>query len=179
MILLTTFVIGCKSTKNSTTTQQLSTDDDMIPFNSIYFTKYGVTVIELKKIYFYNSSEIKMTRESSKSTSRVVNGALETDDDVKSEAKKVPAETVGIVIRSFKNKVLVSFSKVDPNFQFYFYLQKDGTFSLSPSDGGTMTYPETGKTYNIYSDYCKLLYSKKAKKTTKYIEGTAEGNDGT
>ncbi len=178
MVLVSIFVIGCKSTKNTTKTQTTTTDKDKVPFRSVYITRDGLTLTELKRIYFYNSSEIKMTREVSKPTSKVVNGKVEIKESKSTEVKYVPAETVGVVIKSFKDKVLVSFSKKDPNFQFYFYLQSDGTYRLDPSNGGTMSYPETGKKYHIYSKNCKLLFSKNVEKKTEHIEDEAEGNDG-
>ena len=154
-------------------------EDDFVPYLVSYIREYGTSMYELKRIYFYNSAEIKMDFSGTITTSKVVNGRVIVDRKKEEELKIVPRGTVGVIKATKKDKkngdmVLVSFSKKDPTFRFWFHVQTDGTFKLVSSG----TDAPNGKYYNITTKNCKLLFSRTIYTRTIYSENEAEGDTG-
>ncbi len=165
------------------TSQNTDDDKDPLTLSDIYDENRNrlLTPTELKTVHVYNSKEIKMTREVVERSSKVVNGNIDSKEKTKLEILTVPKGTIGSIKKIFGNNTfLVSFSKKNQVFRFYFYLRGGRYYYLSPTDGGKMTYPKVDKTYQIYSHRgCKLLRVGTDDPKTEVKENEAEGDDGT
>ena len=179
ILLLASF--GCKSPKNTTTVKNTYSTDDYLPFLVSYIEEYNIGAVEFRQVYFYNSREIKIDCQESYATSRVVaGGVLQVEKNKEQDLKIVRKGTIGTVKEVFHDdqngdKVLVSFSKKDPTFRFWFTVMENGTFELLTSEMEATN----GKTYDVYTRNCKLMFSQKIHTQTDYKENEAEGDDGT
>lgn len=190
LFLVITWVVilnGCKTTEGEvkkttqTKVEPAPKDEVFEPFYFSLFTKLSVS--NVKSLYVYNSTEIKLSRSYPGGTSKVENGEIIFDNLNIIVDKLVPRNTIGVVDSISPNKKLmfVSFSKTEDVYKFWFEMNEiDGQYHLSSNKEGNIK--RGGYDYNVTIDStttCVLRVKIKREQHREYQKGKAEGDDGT
>lgn len=142
----------------------------------------GLTLEEIKKIQFYNSDEITLSRINKNMSKSVEGGVLYGLDSNETVIKKISKGTPGRPVSvDIKNGVavsmLISFSAEDKDLRFWFFAKPDGYLMESGKNGqierlGGIKYNLSTPAPNI----CKLMLYDGVKRGTKTISSIAEGD---
>lgn len=142
----------------------------------------GLTVEEIKKIQFYNSDEITLSRINKNMSKSVEGGVLYGLDNNETVIKKIskgtPGRPVSVDIKNgVVSSMLISFSVEDKDLRFWFFAKPDGYLLESGKNGQIERLG--GVKYNLSTpapNICKLMLYDGVKRDTKTVSSTAEGD---
>ncbi len=153
----------------------------LTPLTQGMVEEFDWTETDLKRVQFYLSNDIVLTRDLGREESRITNGKVRVVNGREVEEVRFKKNTPGVIIFSPKgNKYAVSFESSDDKYLIFGPSKKaKGRYVLLAKDWtknrGKVTYD--GKVYNTSSNsaYANLLVDIKLARSTKYKSKEAEG----
>lgn len=142
----------------------------------------GLTVEEIKKIQFYNSEDITLSR-LYRNVSKIVENTIAWGVDssetiIKKVSKDTPGRPVEVEAKNgIVSALLVSFSAEDKDMRFWFFVRADGLIMEGGKNGQLER--AGGLKYNLQippPNICKLLFFDGVKRGAKTTQWTAEGD---